>query len=241
MNENADFGLRISERDVRLTGVGRFNPHSAIRTPNSMGFTLVEVLLAMAILAVVVTAVYASFSSAGASVEHAEAERDGTDLARTLLARMTNDLANAYCRMGMQGTFFHGRKVEQEVDGEPLRTDSLSLTTLTNWRRPGTKETALWEVGYFFQEAPEGGRSILMRRERRVLNREDQPAEEAAEYRLTDGVEALRLRYSLDGRTWTDELGGSASCVRPRAVELTVTLRSGKVYQTAIDVVKAQF
>lgn len=231
---SAECGMRNAEWRQR----GRRRP---CFTPRSKGFTLVEVLLAMAILAVVMTAVYASFSTAGASVEHAEAARDSTDLARTLIARMTGDISNAYCRMGMTGTLFFGKKVEHEVDGEKLRTDSLSLTTLTNWRRPNTKETQLWEVGYFFQEKPEGNGRTLMRRERRILGSSAAFAEEAMEYSLSDGVEGLRIRYTLDGNIWTDDLGGDAVCARPRAVEVTVTLGGGKVYMTAVDVVKAQF
>lgn len=216
-------------------------PHSAFAIPHSRGFTLIEVLLALAILAVIMTVIYASFSTASQNVEQAEKVRDETDLARTLIARISDDLANAYCKTGVQGkgTFFYGKKEEKDVRGNKLRLDSLSLTTLTNWRKPDSKETDLWEVGYFFKEKADGSGYVMMRRERRNLNTQESASEEETEYEITDVVDSLQLRY-YTGSQWTDELGGSTSCTRPTAVEMTLTLASGKVYLTQVDIVKLQ-
>jgi type II secretion system protein J len=203
------------------------------------GFTLIEVLLALAILAGVVTVVYASFSTASQNVEQAEKVRDDTDLARTLIARISDDLANAYCKTGVKGTFFYGKKEEKDVRGNKYRLDSLSLTTLTNWRKPDSKETDLWEVGYFFKEKADGSGYVMMRRERKDLNTQESSLEEETEYEITDSVDSLQLRYYA-GSQWTDELGGSASCPQLSAVEITLTLASGKVYLTQVDHVKLQ-
>lgn len=203
----------------------------------SRGFTLVEVLLAVTILAVIMTAVYTSFSAAGASVEHAEQVRDSNDLGRTLLAVMTRDLSNAYCRSDRKGTFFSGKKNEVEVESEKLRMDSLALTTLTNWRRPGSKETELWEVGYFFQERPDGDGYVLMRREDRAVGDEN-AVETAAEYEITDRVRSLQVRY-WNGASWIDDRGGSGMCVDPLPMEVTLVLQDGRVFQSRVDVVRS--
>jgi prepilin-type N-terminal cleavage/methylation domain-containing protein len=207
-------------------------------TPQSKGFTLIEVLLALAILAGVVTVIYSSFSTASQNVEQAEKVRDETDLARTLIARISDDIANAYCsKTGVKGTFFYGKKEEKDIRGNKYRLDSLSLTTLTNWRKPDSKETDLWEVGYFFKEKADGSGHVMMRREKRNLNTQESSLEDETEYEITDSVESLQLRY-YSGSQLTDELGSSTSCARPTAVEMTLTLASGKVYLTQIDVVK---
>lgn len=202
------------------------------------GFTLIEALLAMAILALVMTMVYASFSTAGRNVEQAEAVRDDTDLARTLIARMSADIANAYCNQQMQEkTFFYGKKEEADVGGTRRRFDTLGLTTLTNWRRPDTKETDLWEVGYFFQEKADGKGQVLMRREKRELSKDVAPLEGGTEYELTDRLEELNIRYSSNGSTWADDWDRKNGCdgdKLPRAVEITLRLQGDRIYRTTV-------
>jgi general secretion pathway protein J len=232
------------------------SPHFALRTPHSTGFTLIEVLLAMAILVVLMSVVYGSFSTAGRNVEQAEAARDETDLARTLLAKLTDDLANAYDNPTMIAlnqntnapvnlTIFYGKKEEAGEGADKVRRDSLSLTTLSNWRKPDSKETELMEVGYFFREKPDGSGHTLYRREKRELSADEPPLEGGDEYEITDHVEGLQLRYyNGTTSTWVDEWDtrkvvvppGSSISRLPKTVELTLTLDTGKVYITQADV-----
>jgi len=234
-----DTGTR-GQGDTKSNVKGGSSLVSRLSSLASPGFTLLEVLLAMAILAFIAAVIYGSFATASRSVEQAEAARDSTDLARTLLSRLTADITNAWCKAGVTGAHFYGKKEEPEVNGNKVRRDSLSLTTLTNWRRPGTKETDLWAVGYFFRERPDGSGRILMRKERRVLEVPAGQQPDDAEYELTDQVESLRLRYTSDGKTWLDDAGGATGCFRPRAAEITLMLAGGTVYQTLTDVKDVQ-
>ncbi len=209
---------------------------TASLNPKSEGFTLLEVLLAMAILAVIMTVVYASFSTAGRNVEQAETLRDETDLARALLVRLASDIANAYVNKLMNTTHFNGKK-EEIIGGaadKKIRRDSITVTTLTNWSpRPNSKETELWDVGYFFKEKPDGKGVSLFRSEKRDLSK-DAPPDGETEYEITDRVESLQFRYSADGINWTDDgWNGSSS---PKAVEIILTLDNGKLYTTKVDV-----
>jgi hypothetical protein len=128
-------------------------------------------------------------------------------------------------------TFLYGQKFEREDDKQ--RFDSIYLTTLTNWRRPESREMELWEVGYFFQEKAAGTGRVLMRKEKRELSKDVPRREGGIDYELTDTLEGLRLRYTADGSTWLDEWkqGGL-----PKAVEIVLTLANGKVYATKVDV-----
>lgn len=209
------------------------------------GFTLIEVLLALAILAIISTVIYSSFSTAGQSVEHAEAQRDNTDLARTLIAKMSSDLSNAFCSPGYSAalqskTIFYGKKVDTPGDDSIGRIDSLFLTTLTNWRSPNSKEMDLWEVGYFFKEKPEGEGYVLMRREKRDFTTDEPPLEGGAEYAITDKIEELRLRYYV-GSQWKDEWGSSSPCKslgQLKAVEISLTIAGGRQYITQVEIPK---
>src|SRR5512134_2779574 len=79
------------------------NPVSSIRflNPQSQGFTLLEVLIAVAIMSAIVTVIYMSFSTTSRNVQQAEEMRDTADLARPLLAKLSDDIANAYVNTRM--------------------------------------------------------------------------------------------------------------------------------------------
>jgi len=221
-NVSAECGVRSAEWKSQKAGYGG-------RIPHSKGFTLVEVLLALTILAVIMTSIYGSFTTTGRNIERAEEVRDGTDQMRTLITRLTNDIANAYLG-GMSETFLYGKKFETEEKKQ--RFDSIYLTTLTNWRKPDSKEMELWEVGYFFQERPDGTGRVLMRKEKRELSKDIPRREGGVDYELTDAVQGLQLRY-YNGMTWTDEWtqGGL-----PKAVDIVLSLADGRVYATKVDI-----
>lgn len=230
-----EFGVRSSEGKGEDIVNRVFTPHSRLRTPNSFGFTLLEVLLALAILALIMTIIYSSFSTASQSVERAEAARDASDLARTLMVRLTSDIANGTCSGDSKIVVFYGKKEEAEVEGETRRFDSFYVTTLTNWRKPESKETDLWEVGYFFIEQPDTGKRVLMRWEKRELSADSPPLEGGVDFKITDRVEELRMRY-LSGTTWLDDWGNKNQCRTPLAVEITLRLDDGSIYLTQADV-----
>lgn len=202
--------------------------------PGINGFTLLEVLLAVGILSIVVAAIYGGFSTMSASVQNAETRRDATDLARTLVAKLSDDITNAYYNPSMPETIFYGKGTDATAE-EGLRLDSISLTTLTNWRRPDSKEMNLWEVGYRIEAQPDNTGKLLIRREKRELVKESPPLEGGTDLVVTDRVEALRLRY-FNGITWGDEWDSRSRRMLPKAVEIMVTLDDGTSYITSVEV-----
>ncbi len=189
-------------------------------------------MLAMAILALITTVIYASFSSAGKNVEQAETSRDRTDLARTLIAKLSDDIANAYYHPAMKEAIFYAKK-SITTENEP-RFDNIALTTLTNWRRPDSKEMDLWEVGYRFETGPEGEGQVLVRREKRDLDKERTPLEGGIDMIITDRIGEFRLRY-YDGTTWKDEWDSRTTGRLPKAVEIRLVLKDGPVFLTSVE------
>ena len=226
-------GFRISDSE---SSSAFSNSQSAIRNTQSKGFTLLEVLLAMAILAIISTVIYGTFTATARNVEQAEESRDDTDLARTLITRLSDDISNAFCSTNVKGSFFYGKDNETEIENAKVRHDTVSLTTLTNWRKPDSKENELWEVGYFFKEKEDGKGYVLYRREKRELNVDSPPLEGGNEYEITDRIQHMQLRY-YDGTKLVDSWDRKAGCSPsnlPIAVEISLMLDSGKVYTTEI-------
>jgi len=196
------------------------------------GFTLLEVLMAMSILTVIVTVIYMSFSTTGRNVEQAEARRDSADLARTLIAKLSDDIANAYYNSSMKETVFDA-KPSTTTENEP-RFDGIALTTLTNYRKTDSKEMDLWEVGYRFEDRLDGKGKVLIRREKREINKDSIPLEGGTDYEVTDQIAELRLRY-YDGSTWSDEWHSSSKLKKPTSVEIRLTLADGSSFLTSVD------
>lgn len=245
MNNSSEYRVRSSEKmlwkDMLLS------PDSAPRTPNPSGFTLLEVLIAVAIMSAIVTVIYASFSTTSRNVQQAEEIRDSADLARVLLAKLSDDIANAYINVNMNApavvTIIYGKKGEEKLEEEKIRRDAISLTTLTNVRAPSTKETDLWEVGYFFKEKEKakGSGFVLKRREKRELSNVSPALEgDFVEYEVTDRVESLKFRYfDIGAQQWVDEWDSRtkvATNLYPKAVEITLALDDGSTYITEVEV-----
>ena len=135
----------------------------------------------------------------------------------------------------MKESIFYGKKATT-TENEP-RFDNIALTTLTNWRKPDSKETDLWEVGYRFETGPEGDGQVLVRREKRDLDKERTPLEGGIDMIITDRIEELRLRY-YDGTTstWKDEWDTRTQGRLPKAVEIRLVLKDGPVFLTSVDV-----
>jgi type II secretion system protein J len=217
------------------------NSSSAFRIPSSKGFTLLEVLIAVAIMAGIVSVIYSAFFTSSRNVEQAETIRDSTDLARTLMQKLANDITNAYWKQALNApavvTIFNGKKEESQTGDEKTRHDSITLTTLTNSPRPNSKETELWEVSYFFQEKPKGPGYVMMRREKRELSQDVPAGEGGYEYEITDRIRALKYQYSQTGQdTWYDEWNSTNRGGLPKFVEIALTLESGMTYSMYVEV-----
>ncbi len=196
------------------------------RYHRSCGFTLIEVLLAIFIGAIVLTVLYASFFQIVNAKDSAEDNLELYHEARVIISKMTEDLSMAYPR-GMvypvQGasasSFFVGR-AEQQVGRSSVDFTSLSHTAGIN---SGDSDQA--EITYYLKPVPQSALFFLMRRENPRIGSDSS----AIEYPLSERVVGFTLTYMrTDGDEFINEWDSAQTSSLPRAVDITLTLRSAK-------------
>ena len=188
-------------------------------TQNSqLGFTLLEILIAMAILAVLATMVYASFDASIKLIERVDSEADIYREARFILARLSEELSMAYRPKGkaMPEAIFVGQN--GVMAGRPQ--DSLRFTSLSHPRSVMDEAASdLNLIEYRFERGPEDKRWVLLHRERNNLYGLSQGG--SGEFVIGEGIYSLNLRY-FDGKTWVDGWDAENEKALPLAVEIEI-------------------
>jgi len=127
-----DIRYRIGKRRVTPC----FYPTSNIQHPTSLlnesGFTLVEVLVAVAVLMIVIGAIYGAFRAGNQSSVMVQEDADLHQTARVLLGRMTSELSSVYtlASVGTSGCAIQGTSAAD--NGYPAGFDTLTFATLSH-------------------------------------------------------------------------------------------------------------
>ncbi len=190
------------------------------RLTYSRGFTLMEVLIATAILAIVMMLVYGSFVQTRRVIGRTEAAVDGLRGIRAAFSRITNDVGMAFLNSANDATFFVG--TDDYEGGYPA--DQMDFTSFSHVQRSSqARESDQMEVGYYLRKDYEGA-SFLMKREK---NRIDlNPMYGGKSYELCEDIMGLDFRY-LDEGTWLESWDSRVSKKMPEAVEITMIIKDG--------------
>jgi general secretion pathway protein J len=197
--------------------------HSYFRNQRSeQGFTLVEVLVAISILAILLTSVYGIFSSVSLTRERLDADSAEYHRARVLFDRLGRELRGAYFQPRDLDLIFAGRSAAENAFELELTTTAVSPLSQTG--------SGIAKVHYLLvedQEADSGG-LVLMRSERPVHEQIDEGT--AGMMRLVPGIESLTLRFYANGQ-WQTAWDGRTSGL-PALVEIALQLRTGDAEPT---------
>ena len=180
----------------------------------AQGFTLIEVLVAISLLAIVLTSVYGIFSSVSATKVRLDSDSAEYHLARVVFDRLGRELHGAYYRRGDQTTLFRGGINDS---GESF----LELTT-TAVTPLSTAGTGIAEVRYRLapdQESTEGSQVLL--RSERPRQSTTGPADDRM-MRLAPDVAELSLRFYAAG-TWQEEWDARQNGL-PQLVEIAMVV-----------------
>ncbi len=192
-------------------------PHSSFRTPRPRGeggFTLIEVLVAITLLAIVLTSVYGIFGSVSATKLRLDSDSAGYHLARVVFDRFGRELHGVYYRRDDQTTLFRGGINDQ---GEPFL--ELTTTAVTPLSAAGT---GIAEVRYRLAPDVESqdGNQVLLRSER-ARQSATLPVD-ARMMRLAPDVASLSLRFYTEG-DWREEWDARQDGL-PQLVEIALVI-----------------
>ncbi len=180
------------------------------------GFTLLEILIAIAILAVVATVVYASFGASIKMIERVDQEADLYREARFILSRLSEELAMAYRpKDGLtMETLFVGE--DSTVDDRPQ--DALRFSALAHYRYlPNQPASDLSLIEYSLESDPEAeGWVLLHKKESNVYSLSGDRQEQ---FVIGEGIHGFNLRY-FDGKTWRDRWNSQETQELPKVVEV---------------------
>lgn len=198
---------------------------------NASGMTLVEVMIAVAILAMVSVVVFGGFSQTMRNKELIQERSDRSHVIRVALERMVNELSMAYVSIHLNPsldlqamkTVFIGRR-----DGRAHRIDFTSFSHRRLYR--DAHESDQNELSYYVTDHPDDyDRLVLVRREDSRVD--DEPQEGGRTQILVEDVLDFELEY-FDPTTqlWTETWDTVNVSAQPNRLPLQV-----KIALTVVD------
>ncbi|MBI3126761.1 MAG: prepilin-type N-terminal cleavage/methylation domain-containing protein [Candidatus Tectomicrobia bacterium] len=201
---------RIPDASRRLRGKGPGAPR---------GFSLLELMVALAILSFVMAALYVSVGSSAAHARRLRERMEHHQAARRAMQRMAADLEGLFVPPVEAAPLFSGDR----GDADTGRADRIEFVTpVYTWGQSVQQTDDLAVVAYWLATDGEGNRLL---RQKRPLN-----GEVLAEGRSTvilEGVKELRFEYLDRKGTRSDAWAGRGPASLPAAVRVTFILEGG--------------
>jgi type II secretion system protein J len=209
---------------------------------NETGFTLIEVVVSAALMAIILVCAYLCLSACLASQKTIEPRADVLQNARVAMALMTGDLRNA-CPLSSDNPFLGMQRMLGQVEADNLDFATHNYTP----RQP--RESDYCEVSYYVDKDPDSGQYCLYRRRNPTLAPD--PLSGGTREEIAQGVLGVRFEY-FDGTDWYDTWGnaehpentaaGNAASLleandqgMPEAVRITLLLDSDPQSKPATD------
>lgn len=186
------------------------------------GFTLVELLLALFLFALIASVIFAAFAAVASGVERGRQSMELYRVGRAALLRMAQEISAAMPPTVGSNTGLHGQK---ESGGKGLAHDRIDFLTIP-YRRYSDKMPGyeICIVAYYVAENPQGQTALF--RDEDCSGEEDERRERAARLELTDLAVGLEITY-YDARKDYEEwpLSGYDQQPLPCRVRLALMLR----------------
>lgn len=184
------------------------------------GFTLVEVVVGIGILALIGTITFSTIASAAITRDVLEEEDAANQSARVALDRLARDLRLAYLTKNVSAINTYATQFVGQ-NGDP---DAMFFTTLSHRRMyVDSRECDQTEVTYWTEDDPTmPGAYVLLRREAPRIDNE--PEKDGLIAPLAYHLKEVEFRYiNPETNEWKDEWdsnGSETSAMLPRAVQV---------------------
>jgi general secretion pathway protein J len=192
------------------------------------GFTLIEVMLALAILAFITTIMWGSFSQTATDKRAVEAAQDRLHTVRVALTRMAREIEMAYLS-GLENTALVERRTPF-IGTSRGDVDELTFAMFGHQRlRAGLAEGDTSLVTYYGERDPDDRRILnLMRRETKRLQAEDPKTIPGEAYVLCPDVVRVKFAYyDHKKKEWASDwttMDASGAQYLPTHVRITLTV-----------------
>jgi len=197
----------------------------------SAGFTLLEILVAISIVAIVLTTLYGVFASVSRAKDRLEQDGEVYQRVRVIYDRLGREFRGV-CPVGgpaEKGVFRTG----QDADGNPV----LEITTSAA-AQLGTQQTGIAMVRYTLAPDPESpsGKALFRTEQSALVS--DETIRAAGPMRLAAGIAQMEWRFLIQDQ-WRRDLDATQDGL-PLLVELTLTMTDSQgqtlPFRSAFDV-----
>lgn len=187
------------------------------------GFTLIEVLIAVSLTAIVLTSIYGLFTSVSVARERVQTESESAQIGRVLFERIGRELRGAWVPATGSKLFL----VTRDRDGRPELRFATASTTLVATGRGG-----IAALRYALQPMPEGpGDRLYLIRSEEPYHLRDRL--DTASYPLCGNVKSITWRFYGDNG-WVESWSAAESNTLPQLVEMTVTFLDKENKETVL-------
>jgi general secretion pathway protein J len=166
------------------------------------GFTLMEILIAISIFAVVITTIYTSYTGTFRVVDETESQAEIYRMARIAMERMLEDLESIYIPKRQENPeseentlhLFQFVGEDREIKG--MSADSLRFISRAHIKLSGQEQEAgAVEIGYYIKETDEENHLVLYRSDRPMPEAAIPIDEETDGLVLCEGLAAVNFAY----------------------------------------------
>ena len=203
-------------------------------TKNEAGFTFVEVLVVTMLLAVLSFIIFGSLDGIIRGREALQSRSTSTNVARTVLERMSREISNRTLEPLAQGEQAEGSTRARFGRRELLAGENKEDRDIIRFTSSGTAQAAygaftnhgIVQIEYRLEEDPKGEEEdvyLLIREEYPVgVEDEETRTQGRVVFPLADNITQLNFRY-LENAIWKDSWSAVAL---PEAVEITLKVKA---------------